>query len=110
MLQSVRKIVLWGCLALAGLTASIYAGDDLWARLQGQPKEQMKVGRFYAAMNHWNQVEYSVGTPIMETCVDALMPHFGYVPCWYLRRHTIQQVGNPCGWEPVTLCTSGFKW
>jgi hypothetical protein len=110
MLRSVRKIVLWGCLALAGLAASIYAGDDLWSRLQGQPKEQMKVGRFYAAMNHWNQVEYSVGTPIMETCVDALMPHFGYVPCWYLRRHTIQQVGSPCGWVPVTLCISGFKW
>jgi hypothetical protein len=109
MLRSVRNIVLWGGLALAGLTASIYAGDDLWARLQGQPKEQMKVGRFYAAMNHWNQVEYSVGTPIIETCVDALMPHFGYVPCWYLRRHTIQQVGNPCGWVPITLCISGFN-
>jgi len=64
----------------------------------------------YAAMNRWNQVEYSVGTPIIETCVDALMPHFGYVPCWYLRRHTIQQVGNPCGWVPITLCISGFKW
>jgi hypothetical protein len=110
MLRSVRNIVLWGCLATAGLTELVYAGDDFWARFQGQPKEQLKVGRFYAAMNRWNQVEYSVGTPIIETCVDALMPHFGYVPCWYLRRHTIQQVGNPCGWVPITLCISGFKW
>jgi len=52
----------------------------------------MKVDRVYLAMNHWNQVENSLGTPIMQTCVDALMPHFGYVPCWYLRRNTLQQV------------------
>ncbi len=61
----------------------------------GRPLEQMKVGRVYAAMNHWNQVEHSVGTPVTETRIDALMPHFGYVPCLYPRRHTLQQVGNP---------------
>ena len=75
--------------------AFIYAGEDIWARLRGRPVEQVKVDRIYAAMNQWNQVEYSVGTPVIETCVDALMPHFGYAPCWYLRRHTLQQIGNP---------------
>ena len=90
-----RKLLLRGCLALAGLTALVYAGDDLWARHRGKPVEQLKVDRIYAAMNQFNQVEYSVGTPTMETCVDALMPHFGHVPCWYLRRHTFQQIGNP---------------
>lgn len=94
-MRTAWKIVRWGCLALAGLTALTYAGDEFWARFRGRPVEQIKVGRLYAAMNHWNQVEYSVGTPVMETCVDALMPHFGYVPCWYLRRHTIRQIGNP---------------
>jgi len=94
-MRFVWKIVLWGCLGLVGLSAFIYASDDLWARFHGRPVEQMHVGRIYAAMNHWNQVEYSVGPSVMETCVDALMPHFGYVPCWYLRRHTVQQIGNP---------------
>ncbi len=94
-MRTVRKIALRGCLALAGLTALVYAADDLFARLHGRPVEQIKVGRLYAALNHFNEVEYSVGTPVMETCVDALMPHFGYVPCWYLRRHTIRQIGNP---------------
>ena len=109
-MRSIRTIVLWGCLALAACATLLYAADALWLRFQGRPMEQMKVGRLYLAMNRYNQVEHSVGTPIMETCVDALMPHFGYVPCWYLRRHTIQQIGNPCGWEPMTLCISGFKW
>jgi len=94
-MRSFRKILLRGCVALVGLTVFIYAADDIWARLQGRPVEQMKVDRVYAAMNHWNQVEYSVGTSVIETCIDALMPHFGHAPCWYLRRHTLQMVGNP---------------
>jgi hypothetical protein len=94
-MRAVLKIVLKGLLALAAVAAVTYAGEDLWARYRGKPVEQMKVGRYYAAMNRWNEIEYSVGTPEMQTCVDALMPHFGYVPCWYLRKHTIQQVGNP---------------
>ncbi len=91
-MRTISKILLRGCLALVVLTAFIYSVDDLWARFRGRPVEQMKVDRVYLAMNHWNQVEYSLGTPIMQTCVDALMPHFGYVPCWYLRRNTLQQV------------------
>jgi hypothetical protein len=92
-MRSILKIALRGCLALLILTGLIYAADELSARYRGRPVEQIKVGRLYAAVNHFNQLEYSVGTPVMETCVDALMPHFGYIPCWYLQRHTIQQVG-----------------
>ncbi len=82
-----------GGLALVSLAALIYLGDDLWARHRGRPVEQMKVGRLYAAINHFNELEYSVGTPVMETCVDALLPHFGFTPCWYLRKHDIRQIG-----------------
>jgi hypothetical protein len=91
-MRTFLKILLWGCVGLVGLAAFVYAADDLWARLRGRPVEQMKVDRYYTALNHWNQVEYSLGTPITQTCVDAMLPHFGYVPCWYLRRHTLQQV------------------
>lgn len=91
-MRLVRKILLRGCLALAILTAFVYLVDDLWARFRGRPVEQMKVDRIYADINHWNEVEYSIGTPTMQTCVDALMPHFGYVPCWYLQRHPIQHI------------------
>jgi len=82
-----------GGLALVSLAALVYLGDDLWARYRGRPVEQMIVGRLYAEVNHFNELEYSVGTPVMETCVDALLPHFGHTPCWYLRRHDIRQIG-----------------
>ena len=92
-MRTIRKIALWGCFSLTCLTALSYAADDLWARHRGRPVEHIKVGRLYADVNHWNEVEYAVGTPVMETCVDALMPHFGYTPCWYLKRRPIRQIG-----------------
>lgn len=92
-MRTVLRVARQLCLALLSMAVLIYVGDDLWARFRGQPVEHIRVGRYYAAVNHWNEVEYSVGTPVVETCVDALMPHFGHTPCWYLRRHTIQQVG-----------------
>jgi len=92
-MRKILKVARRICLALLGLAALVYAGDDLWARLRGRPVEHIKVGLYYAAVNRWDEVEYSVGTPVVQTCVDALLPHFGNTPCWYLRRHTIQQVG-----------------
>jgi len=92
-IRTILKIARRLCLILLALAALTYAGDDVYARLRGRPTEQIKVGRYYAAVNHWNEVEYSVGPSVMETCVDALMPHFGHTPCWYLRKHTIQQIG-----------------
>jgi len=91
-MRSVRKTLLRIFVALAILAVFVYLVDDLWARFRGRPVEQMKVDRIYTDINHWNQQEYSLGTPIMETCVDALMPHFGDVPCWYLRRHSLQYI------------------
>ena len=90
---TIRKIALRACIALVSLSALIYAADDLCARAKGRPTEQMKVDWVYAEVNHYNEVEYSAGNAVMETCVDALLPHFGYKPCWYLRRHTVHQVG-----------------
>jgi hypothetical protein len=91
-MQFFLMAILRGCMALAIVAGLCYTGDDLWARYKAQPTQQMKVDRIYAAMTHWNYVEYSVGAPLMETCLDALMRHFGYTPCWYLRRHTIREI------------------
>ncbi len=92
-MRTIRRIVSWGCLVLVSLMGLTFAADDLWSRFRGRPVEQVKVDRIYADVTHWNYVEYSIGTPVMETCLEALMPHFGYTPCWYLKRHPIRQIG-----------------
>ncbi len=94
-MRKIRLIALKVTAALAALSALLYVADDVSARLRGKPTEQMKVDRIYSAVNHWNEVEYSIGSPEVQTCVDALLPHFGYVPCWYLHKHPIQQVSSP---------------
>jgi len=91
-MRTIRRILLRVCVAVLCIAALAYLADDLWARFRGRPTEQMKVDRYYAMINRWNETEYSTGTPIVQTCVDAMLPHFGYVPCWYLRQHTLQQV------------------
>ena len=81
-------------LFLAGLCAVIYGLDDAWARYRGKPVMEIKVDHDFSARNRWSQIEYSISTPEAEKsqmCVQAMLPHFGYAPCWYLLRHTIQE-------------------
>jgi hypothetical protein len=36
--------------------------------------------------------EYFFPDPESQTCVNSLFPHFGYKPCWYLKRHATETV------------------
>ncbi|HEY2380326.1 MAG TPA: hypothetical protein VGK48_03995 [Terriglobia bacterium] len=92
-MKTIRKIAFWTGVVLVASAALLYLADDLWARFRGRPVEQVKVGRIFAEINRYNEVEYSAGLPIMETCIDALLPHFGLTPCWYLQKHKIQHIG-----------------
>jgi len=94
MLRKVWKIAWRGCLALVAFAALIYGAEDVYARVRGRPTEQVKVDQYYTEMNRYNELEYSAGSVMMQTCVDALMPHFGYKPCWYLKRHTLEHKGT----------------
>jgi len=37
-------------------------------------------------------MQYMTGDPINQECVHSLFPHVGDSPCWYLSRHTQQQI------------------
>jgi len=87
----VRKILKFAVLGLAGVVLLAYLAD--WARLafagSRQVYEDVRVDQVYTDTNKWNQLEYSRGTPVTERCVDALFPHGGYRPCWYVKKHTM---------------------
>jgi hypothetical protein len=79
-------------LALGGL----YAGDYICARY-GIPKDRqilgsMHVQTLYAVRQKSGRIEYLMGDTAIEPCVHSLFPHMGYVPCWYLSRHTTKRI------------------
>lgn len=92
-MRVLKKIVMPVLLFLAGLCAVVYLLDDLWARYRGKPVVEVKVDLDFSARNRWSQIGYSISTPqagTSQTCVQAMLPHFGYAPCWYVLKHTIQ--------------------
>jgi hypothetical protein len=40
------------------------------------------------------KTQYAFDPPGPQDCVNSLFPHFGDPPCWYLSRHTKQQVNT----------------
>ena len=81
--------------ALLALTV-FYIGDDLCARFGfpgGKPVfGSVEVRRSYAVPQKNKKLEYYFDPPEPQTCVNAILPHFGVKPCWYLKRHKDVQV------------------
>ena len=73
-----------------------YVIDDLSIRYHvpksRQPFDTVTVHRYDAISEKADKVEFVYEDPVNETCVRSLVPHLGYVPCWYLRRHSEQRI------------------
>jgi hypothetical protein len=68
-----------------------YIGDDLSARL-GLPGHRptfgtVRVRRQIDVPQKNKKTEFYFEPPEDQACVNALFPHFGVQPCWYLNRH-----------------------
>jgi hypothetical protein len=73
----------------------LYAADYLSLRYSIPNRPQfgsVLVVQSYAIPQKDHKLEYSFDPPAPQPCVNALFPHFGDPPCWYLSRHTRQQV------------------
>ena len=40
------------------------------------------------------KTQYAFDPPAPQECVNSLFPHFGDSPCWYLRKHPLQQINT----------------
>jgi hypothetical protein len=49
------------------------------------------VNHYYAVLQKNGKTQFIFDPPQPETCVNALFPHEGSLPCWYLRRHPDQR-------------------
>jgi hypothetical protein len=73
-----------------------YIGDDLSARF-GIPGHRptfgtVQVKRQLDVPQKNKETEFYFEPPVDEACVNALLPHFGVQPCWYLNLHKNVQV------------------
>ncbi len=92
--QRIKRIALRGLVVLSLLIAALYVGDYVVARYRlsrGYGVDSVNIGHLYAIRQKSGKTEYEdLGTQ-PQTCVRSLFPHFGYAPCWYLRRHREQE-------------------
>lgn len=87
-----KRLLKYSALAILTVALTAFVLDDLVARIRSDRFQTVKVDQFYAVTNRWNQVEYSMGGVKDERCVNALFPHFGSRPCWYVNGHRYQYV------------------
>ena len=88
-------IVLIGCSVL-------YGGDFLSLRLR-LPRREMSgtvtVHTYYAVKLKSGRMEYDYAGDHDVDCANSLFPQLGLKPCWYVSRHTNEQItidsGNP---------------
>jgi hypothetical protein len=81
----VRPILVVAVLGLGAL----YGGDYLTAR---GAFGSVKIERYYAIPQKDGKTEFVFATPENQTCVQSLLPHLGYSPCWYMNRHRRKRI------------------
>jgi hypothetical protein len=84
---------------VAGLlaVAILFYGAD-WAVLKFRAATNhnafgtVTVRPYYAIPQKSKKTELMFQDPVDETCVNSLLPHMGYTPCWYRRTHKSEQM------------------
>lgn len=76
--------------------AVVYACDYLVLRFRvatnRQPYGTVTVRPYYAVPQKDHKTEFLFDDPQDETCVNALFPHLGDSPCWYLTRNKDRRI------------------
>ena len=52
----------------------------------------MKIKRYYAIPQKDGKTEFVFAAPENQACVQSLLPHLGYNPCWYVNRHKRKRI------------------
>jgi hypothetical protein len=85
--------------AVAGVVVALalaYAADAAWVFLRTTngrlPTRSVQVHVMLAVPQKNNRVEFIPGGTESQLCLQALFPHSGLEPCWYVERHTRREV------------------
>lgn len=58
---------------------------------KGDAYGSIVVSHYYAVAQKNGKTQFIFEPPAPENCVNALFPHAGSPPCWYLRKHPEQR-------------------
>ena len=82
--------------AVVFLALVTYVGDYLSVRFKiprsREPFSTVAIQPYYAIHEKNGRTEYDFAQPQSQVCVNSLFPHFGYSPCWYVKRHTDKRI------------------
>jgi hypothetical protein len=91
----IRRIFLGLVLSALGTALLLFCGDFALLRLRTainrNPYGSVVVSHYYAVLQKNGKTQLIFDPPAPETCVNALFPHSGMMPCWYLARHPEQR-------------------
>jgi hypothetical protein len=91
-----KRLILNLLIGLFLVAGVVYAGDYLWTRYRLPHREDafdsVTITPLYVIHEKNNKVEYQLAQPRNEVCVRSLFPHFGYAPCWYVRKHMEKRI------------------
>jgi hypothetical protein len=90
-----QRIAFIASIGILGTTVVVYVGDyTVWryrTYTRRDPYGTVTVRHYYAVLHKNGKTEFMFDPPAAQTCVQSLFPHGGYVPCWYLGRHSEQR-------------------
>jgi hypothetical protein len=88
--------VLLGIGVAIGVIVVLFVGDYSWLRVRAarnqNPYDIVQIQVVEQIPQKGNKAEYVPQDPRMQSCVRSIFPHENQQPCWYLRRHTQQQI------------------
>lgn len=75
------------------VAAVLYAGDFAAAKYRLSKNQSawlgsVKIQPMYIIPHKDSRAEYVFGEPETVKCLHSIFPHFGYSPCWYVKKNT----------------------
>jgi hypothetical protein len=90
-----RRIFVGVILSVIGVAALAYGLDYAVFRVRAATHRNaygsVTVNHYYAVLQKNGKTQFILDPPQSQTCVNALFPHAGWLPCWHLSRHPVQR-------------------
>jgi len=91
----VRRFVLWTLVGLIAAAGLIFCLDFMVFKVRAAAKwnayGSVTVNHYYAVAQKSGKTQLIFDPPQAQTCIHALFPHAGMLPCWYLTKHPDQR-------------------